>query len=104
MAFNVLLIALIIISTQKIVSCLKVQAQIPSNATEEDSLWLNCTHDHLDETRINSISWYKDGVSFYRFRPNGHLNNEEVKSIFWANGFKVHVSRSINELIIKILN
>ncbi|XP_053211737.1 uncharacterized protein LOC128395351 [Panonychus citri] len=62
---------------------------IPSPTILGEAVELTCSYE-LDNDKLYSVKWYKDGVEFYRFVPNDWPPGQTLP----IDGIKVDVSRS----------
>lgn len=60
-----------------------IEIRVPNYTVKDNSVRLECHYDIEDE-KLYSVKWYKDGREFYRYLPRDHppANTFEVAGIY----------------------
>nr|XP_037289996.1 uncharacterized protein LOC119184948 [Rhipicephalus microplus] len=72
-----------------------IELKVPESATRGSTVTLECRYD-LQEDRLYSVKWYKDGLEFLRYLPH---ERPQIRS-FNVKGLKVDVVRSTNTTVV----
>lgn len=64
-----------------------VEVRVPNYTVKDNTVKLECHYDMEDE-KLYSVKWYKDGHEFYRYLPRDH----PPATLFPQNGIAVDVS------------
>lgn len=71
-----------------------IEVRVPNYTVKDNTVKLECHYDMEDE-KLYSVKWYKDGHEFYRYLPRDH----PPATLFPQNGITVDVSA-----VVKIFN
>jgi hypothetical protein len=64
-----------------------IEVRVPNYTVKDNTVKLECHYDMEDE-KLYSVKWYKDGHEFYRYLPRDH----PPATLFPQNGISVDVS------------
>ncbi|XP_015794197.1 uncharacterized protein LOC107370745 [Tetranychus urticae] len=77
------------------IDCLKiVMLEVPSPTIAGESVELTCSYD-LEDDKLYSVKWYKDGSEFYRYVPKDWPHAQVLP----MEGIKVDTSRSASSSV-----
>jgi hypothetical protein len=68
-----------------------IEVRVPNYTVKDNTVKLECHYDMEDE-KLYSVKWYKDGHEFYRYLPRDH----PPATLFTQNGITVDVSCNFN--------
>lgn len=68
-----------------------IEVRVPNYTVKDNTVNLECHYDMEDE-KLYSVKWYKDGHEFYRYLPRDH----PPATLFTQNGITVDVSSTCN--------
>jgi hypothetical protein len=68
-----------------------IEVRVPNYTVKDNTVKLECHYDMEDE-KLYSVKWYKDGHEFYRYLPRDH----PPATLFLQNGMSVDVSREVH--------
>lgn len=67
-----------------------IEVRVPNYTVKDNTVNLECHYDMEDE-KLYSVKWYKDGHEFYRYLPRDH----PPATLFTQNGITVDVSAAV---------
>lgn len=70
-----------------------IEVRVPNYTVKDNTVKLECHYDMEDE-KLYSVKWYKDGHEFYRYLPRDH----PPATLFPQNGITVDVSAVVKLL------
>ncbi|CRL02803.1 CLUMA_CG015858, isoform A [Clunio marinus] len=72
-----------------------LEVRVPNYTVKDNTVKLECHYDMEDE-KLYSIKWYKDGHEFYRYLPRDH----PPATLFQQNGITVDLHNSSDSLVV----
>lgn len=75
-----------------------VEVRVPNYTVKDNVVRLECYYDMEDE-KLYSVKWYKDGHEFYRYLPRDH----PPATLFSLPGIHVDVSNFFHIMFLKKL-
>lgn len=68
-----------------------IEVRVPNYTVKDNTVKLEC-HFDLEDEKLYSVKWYKDGHEFYRYLPRDH----PPATLFTQNGITVDVSAVVS--------
>lgn len=76
-----------------------IEVRVPNYTVKDNVVKLEC-HYNMDDEKLYSVKWYKDGHEFYRYLPRDH----PPATLFSQNGVTVDVGLAAFNRLNFVLN
>lgn len=76
-----------------------IEIRVPNYTVKDNKVKLECHYD-MENEKLYSVKWYKDGHEFYRYLPRDH----PPATLFAQNGITVDVRLPLHSKNVSFLN